>query len=419
MQLDDHKRELARQVEHWRMASLRLGQLDLIAPAQAWQALEHYLGVSLRQALDASVQRLRFIAESLAGKLRLAVDEQALLSARKELLELRRLYSRTEASVEFYADALATRAIPQVAVFLRACDHLATRSMAEILTPLGRQVPSALTYLGEGMGASILRAGIRLWDGTTDNPVSTIKVVRHALFYRPTSILHEAGHQVAHMLGWNQQYAAMLARELSQTDARAAGVWASWASEITADAFAFVHTGYAAVVALHDVLDGTDETVFQLLHGDPHPVGYLRVLLNIEMARRSYGDGPWDRMQGAWIANHPLSKAPDDVRSLLEVSTALLPKVVELTLYTPYPAFGNRPLATLINPARVSPQALDRLEQEIGSAAYTSPYWGWNEAIRVLALNGYRGSIGPKEHAKSAIQQEKWMQMLGTMKRAA
>ena len=419
MTIDDHKQELARQVEHWRMASMRLAELDLIAPPQSWQGLEHYLGVSLRQALDTSVQRLRFTADRLANSLRIATDEQSIASARAELLLLRRLYQRTEATVEFYADALATRAIPEVAVFLRACDHLATRSMAEILTPLGRQVPAALSYLGEGMGASVLRAGIRLWDGTTDNPVCTIKVVRHALFYRPTSLLHEAGHQVAHMLGWNEQYAAALARELSPAHARAGVIWSGWASEITADAFAFCHAGYAAVVALHDVLDNRDDVVFQFLANDPHPIGYLRVLLNIEMARRFYGAGPWDAMHSVWLANHPLHNAPKELRAFLDVSIGLIPRIVKITLDDAYPAFGMRPLTSLVNPLRVSPQALERLDHDIGSAAQTSPYWAWNEAIRVLALNGYRGSLGAKDSREAAARQARWMETIGTLRRAA
>ena len=61
----------------------------------------------------------------------------------------------------------------------------------------------------------------------------------------------------------------------------AAWTWSAWASEIAADAFAFVHTGFASVAALHDVLSGERGFVFQHTPGDPHPICYLRVLLGI------------------------------------------------------------------------------------------------------------------------------------------
>ena len=110
-----------------------------------------------------------------------------------------------------------------------------------------------LTYVDKGMGASILRAGLRLWDGAPLSPAAAVKVTRQNLL-RPTALIHEAGHQVAHIVGWNEELAALLAREL--TPPEVAAEWSSWASEIAADTFAFVNTGYGAVAALHDVVSG-------------------------------------------------------------------------------------------------------------------------------------------------------------------
>ena len=45
------------------------------------------------------------------------------------------------------------------------CDVLARLSMERVLVPLKREVPPVLTYVDKGLGASILRAGLRLWDG--------------------------------------------------------------------------------------------------------------------------------------------------------------------------------------------------------------------------------------------------------------
>lgn len=408
------REQLARQVAHWRLATARLSDFDAMASADSWRSLEHYLGVSLRHSLGASLARLTRSADALDVALRGSSDGAQLPALRKRFLALRAEFLKTETTVDFYSDALAMRAIPKMAALLRACDHLATRSMAEVLVPLGRAVPSALSYLDRGLGASILKAGIRLWDGE-ENPVAAIKVVRHNVV-RPTALIHEAGHQVAHMLGWNAELREALRASLQPSEV--AELWASWASELAADAFAFAHTGYASVVALNDVVDGSDAQVFGIIPGDPHPVGYLRVLAGIAMCRRAFGDGPWDALGAAWRTLHPVSRAPADARHLVQASLPMLPRIAELTLYTPYRAFEG-PLAQLINPARVAPQELAALELRAGEAAYSSTYWSWNEALRVLAATGYRTGVQASEVRKALDDQERWMLRLGAMRRAA
>ncbi len=121
----------------------------------------------------------------------------------------------------------------------------------------------------------------------------------------------------------------------------------------------------------------------------------------------------------AWTAKHPIARCPSDIRPLLEASVAALPEIVELVLYTPYRAFNGRPLTRLIDPRRVSPAALERLEREAGDAIFTSPYWAWNEAIRLLALNGYRAALGARDLRQAVRQQEEWMLRLGSLKSAA
>ena len=414
--LDDLRRETGRQLEHWRLAAVRLGNLDAVAPTSAWRGLEHYLGVSLREALREIVARLIRTADDISRRLAHAGSAETVAEVRGALLAFRKAYTRAETSVDFFEDALTTRAAPEMGALLRACDHIATRSMAEALTPLGRQVPAALTYLDAGLGASVLKAGLRLWDGTAENPVAAIKVTRHNLL-RPTSIIHEAGHQVAHMLGWNDELrAALLA---ASSDRRASESYASWATEIAADAFSFVHTGYASVAALHDVIDGPDEAVFQYLPTDPHPVGYLRLLLTVEWCRISYGEGAWDALAATWTAHHPLERVPDGLREFLAGCVAALPRMAAVVLRGRYAAFHGGALTSVVDPQRVSPAALAQLEQSLGAAAHTSPYWIWNESIRLLALNGYQAAEDAAGLRTAAAAQEQWMLRLGGLRQAA
>ena len=198
-----------------------------------------------------------------------------------------------------------------------------------------------------------------------------MKITRQNL-YRPTALIHESGHQVAHIVGWNEELAALLrARARVGVERRCATAWASWSSEIAADTHAFVHTGYGSVAALHDVVSG-GPTVFRLAPGDPHPIAYLRVLLGVQMCVRFFGAGPWDDLGRAWVRAYPLAAAPPDTRALAERSVPLLPRIAELCLLTPMRAFGGRPLVALVDPLRVRPDALAQLERDAGGALTTS-----------------------------------------------
>lgn len=408
--------QLARQVAHWSGAAARLEILEDLASQAAWAGLERYLGLSIRQHLAACVKRLKLEAASLQAALEAASDAAALAAVRRKLLAYRRFYLRVETTLDFFADAINTRTSPAIAGLMKACDTLAHRSMAQLLDQLGKPTPVALTYIDKGLGASILKAGLRLWDQTGVNPVATIKITRHNL-HRPTALIHETGHQVAHLTGWNEELAASLAESLADAPAGVADAWASWSSEIAADAFSFAHTGYAAVAALHDVVAGDD--VFRHLPGDPHPISYARVLLGVEMCRQFYGSGPWDDLRLAWTELHPLERAPEATRRLLHASVPLLPQIVGVSLRKPMRAFEARPLAGLINPERVRPDILLAMERELGPALYTSMHWIWTEALRLLALTGLRKATMIERAGEILNLQEQWMLRLGGALQAA
>lgn len=412
------RRQLARQVAHWTLAASRLKDLERFASSDAWNGLERYLGLAIRQNLMAAIDRLKEQAAALRAALDSARTDADLEHVRRQLVAFRGRYLRSEATLDFYADAINTRTSPYVAGLLRACDVLAGRSMFALLDQGGKPTPLVLTYVDKGLGASILKAGLRLWDGGTISPVAAIKIVQHNL-YHPTAIIHEAGHQVAHIVGWNDELAAALERGLASESKALAGMWASWATEVAADAFAFVHTGYAAVAGLHDVLAGDDAFVFQFRPGDPHPISYLRVLLGIEMCHQCFGAGPWDDLARAWTRDYPLENAKSGMQELLPRSLPLLPRVAEISLRRPMRAFGGRPLIALIDPERVKPEALFRLEEQVGPALFTSPHWLFTESLRLLALTGFRAATLPDQAVAVLKQQEAWMLRLGASLQAA
>jgi hypothetical protein len=410
--------QLARQVAHWNLAVSELSDLTRLASPMGWRGLERYLDVAVEGALRQCVERLTRQGAVLEAQLRAAETpaEHQRLSA--EVIAFRQRYLATETVLDFYGDAINTRTNDKLGAYLRACDLLAIRSMTAVLEPLGKRTPPVLTYVDKGLGASILKAGLRLWDGRSLSPVAAIKIVRHNL-PRPTALLHEAGHQVAHLLDWTDELASALQRKLSRSSGDLASTWSSWASEIAADAFAFGHTGYAAVAALHDVLAGDSALVLSVLPYDPHPTSYLRVLLGREMCARFYGRGPWDDLASAWVASHPLEGAKAGAEELLRASVRVLPEVVEILYFTPFRAFGQRPFSAALDPGRVKPEVLLDLERTAGKALYTSSHWIERECVRLLALTGYRAATEPERAQDILRQQERWMLRLGAHAMAA
>jgi hypothetical protein len=399
--------QVARQVAHWRTAVVGLEDLENFASAAAWRSLEGYLDVALRRHLSDAVDGLARQADVLAAELRAASTTDQLERLRLQVIRFRRRYLQVETAIDFYGDAVNSRTSPRLAGLLRACDFLALQSMRHVLEPLGHPVPATLCYVDKGLGASILRAGLRLWDGGSVSPAAAIKITRQNL-HRPTALIHETGHQIAHVLGWNEELSALLERDLADSDGGVAAAWSSWATEVAADTYAFALAGYGSVAALHDVVSG-GHTVFRLIPGDPHPVAYVRVLLGVQMCVRFFGRGPWDELASAWVQAHPLSQAPPATRWLMERSVPLLPRIVELCLMTPGRAFGGRSLVALADPRRVRPDELMRLAQETGAALTTSSHWVRQEALRLLALTSFRSAIEPEHAAEIAEQFEEWM----------
>jgi hypothetical protein len=387
--------DLERQLAHWRAAARTFRDAEEFASLAAWRSVELDIGAPLRKQLGAIVEELVAMGDSTAALVTAArKDPAALRPAMLAVQRFRRRYVQVDTTLDFLGDAVNSRTSPLLCAVLSMLDRLAVASMAPVLEQAGKPVPRVLVYQDKGNGASILRAGVRLWAPGSIMPVAAIKIVRHNL-YRPTSMFHETGHQVASLTGWTPSVRGALAGALAGDPALAA-MWTPWASEIAADVYAFLHTGFASVAALYDVV-GDANTILRWPVGDPHPVGWLRTALGCAFSRLCFGaDGPWNALERAMKAHHPAAGAEDDVRPLLERSMAAMPRIAEACLSAGVPALGGRPMTDVLDPARVSPGALAALEQGAGAALWTSPYWRRAEGIRIVALTGLREAERPE-----------------------
>ena len=300
---------LAQEIAHWRFACDALADLDAVASPAAWASLEEYLRMRVRDRLAAAVAELSREAASVAGGL---ARGDAPADVRRRLLRLRRHYLQVETVLDFYGDAVASRTNPTLAAILRGLDVIAADSLERMLRPLGIPAPIAMVYLDKGLGAAILRADVRLWDRTSVSPVAAIKLTRHNLWC-PTALLHETGHQFAHLTGWTGELADCLAQVLAPRSAELASAWRGWASEVAADVHAFAQAGWAPLAPLANVVDGTTSAVYRLIPSDPHPFPWIRVMFNAALCRSWFGAGPWDGLAAAWAHRHPPANAPADV----------------------------------------------------------------------------------------------------------
>lgn len=400
--------DLKRQLAHWLAAARTFRDAEEFASLEAWRSVERDTGAPLRKQMNVIVEELIAMGEA-AGRLldEAANDAQRLPAAAAAVLLFRRRYVQVDTTIDFLGDAVNSRTSAVLRAALSNLDDLAVASMTPALERAGKPIPRVLTYQDKGTGASILRAGVRLWAPGAVMPVAAIKVVRHNL-YRPTSLFHETGHQVAYLTDWTPSVEECIAKSLSG-DRELATMWTPWASEITADVFAFLHTGYASVAALYDVVSDA-ATILRWPVGDPHPIGWLRTALGCEFSRHCFGeDGPWSHLLGAMDAHYPPSLADESVRPLLQRSRRAMPSIAAACLSAPVPALGGKPMTDVHDPARVSPAALQQLETGAGPALWTSPHWRQAEGIRIVALAGLREAEKPETAPQWIERARRWL----------
>lgn len=400
--------DLRRQVAHWLASARTFRDAEEFASLEAWRSVERETGVPLRQRIATIVEELISLGEATSVLVERACADPSLIArAAKAVQVFRHRYVQVDTTLDFLGDAVNSRTSPVLRTALSTLDRLAVASMTPALLKAGKPVPQVLVYQDKGTGASILRAGVRLWVPGAVMPVAAIKIVRHNL-YRPTSLFHESGHQVAHLTGWTESARAAIAKALAG-DPELAAMWTPWASEIIADVFAFLHTGYASIAALYDVV-GDATTILRWPIGDPHPVGWLRAALGCEWSRQCFGSGgPWDALQSAMIEHFPIAAAAPPLRPLLERSLAAMPAIAHASLEAPVPALGGAPMRTVHDPARVAPAALAALERAAGPSLWTSPHWRTAEGIRIIALTGLREAERPETASHWIERARTWL----------
>lgn len=406
---DELRAQLAAEIAHWRQAAGALSDLDAIASPVAWTGLEQYLSIQMRRRLEAIAVSIQIEGAQVATALDRGTD---LAEVRRQLLRLRERYLQAETVHDFFLDAITTRSVPELAAVLRGLDRLAGDALDMTLRPLGIEAPPVLVYLDRGLGASILRAGIRLYDEANPSPAAAIKITRHNLLY-PTALLHECGHQFAHLTGWTAELADALGTTLGRESRELGEMWRATTSEVAADAYGFCLSGWAPLPALANVVDGTTSAVYRRIPGDPHPYPLIRVLFNAALARDWYGAGPWDAIARTWARRHRPDRAPGEIGELTRRSLSSMRTIVHLCTRQSMESFKGRPLHSVADPMRMHPATIDGLVRRAGPSLFTSPYLARRESLSILAWLSTRSVVDPDQATRHSERLRRWLAWFG------
>jgi hypothetical protein len=271
-------------------------------------------------------------------------------------------YSLSEKVFDYYIDLLHTRSEKGMGNILNGCDEIALASLRQGLDKLNYNTPPVVCHLDAGQGAAILAAGIYLWDYQT-NPAALIKVVRSAIpFPRLTSILHECGHQAAKITGWNEEIEVLIFRTLVSAgySRKLAQMWRSWAYEIAADFWSLSQSNFASLIGLSEVLLSSSNMIFRVFELDPHPMGYLRVMLAIMACRTELGNGPWDDYREVWESLFPISMASLNSSKIIMESLPLLPLLSNAIVNTKMDCFSGKSLKDILPWEQSAPRAIKK-----------------------------------------------------------
>jgi hypothetical protein len=351
---------------------------------------------------------------------------EGLLLFRTNLQSVRDHYFNTEQVFEYYVDLLHTRserftlptnssspsASGDMGMLLRGCDQIAYASLSQGLLPLGHEIPTVICYQDRGEGASILKAGIMLWDSNR-NPAAVIKVVRSAIpLPRLTSILHECGHQVAHITNWNQELGELLYNSILAAGGPKylAHIWESWASELAGDFFSLHQSSIASILGLYEVVAGSAIRIARIIPGDPHPPGILRLMVGIQALKIVYGStGPWHDLDRVLRILYPINAGGAEASKVITDSIALLPAICKAISGTKMKAFSGKSLDMLLPWDSVSPKTLKKFLKKDFSNFSVDAKMLVNHPI--VALLGFRliQMFGGRSHYWIIEQMHKWL----------
>jgi hypothetical protein len=252
------------------------------------------------------------------------------------------------ATLDLLTDAVAQRANASIGLQLAGTEVLAKAALAARVP--GYQAPPPLCYLDGGRGGEIRRARVQLGGGVI-LPAALIAVGLASLATRLSTVLHEAGHQLAVDLGLLHE-----AERVIQTSARAtlgsgelAEAWLPWTGELLADAWSVcTGGGVLALDGLQRLLIGMPPALAgAIFPGAPHPPAVIRVRFALELGRALEGqrDPVLEQLDRRWSQSLESVQLPARRRTVLHRLAEAAPAVARAFARHAFTGLGRQRLA--------------------------------------------------------------------------
>ena len=230
--------------------------------------------------------------------------------------------------------------------WLLSCDRIALDCYQAAYTGIGKArpipAPPPFCYMRTGFAPATFRRGIPMRRlGRQLNPFPLIQLPYHRLVNPWTlgAMHHETSHGLQSDLGLSRDIPRAIAAALLEAGIpkNVAQIWTRWNREMFADLSGLLLGGPHIVPSLMDVVARAPEVVFAYSERAPHPMPYLRTLINVELLRRMGFVEEAERYRRAWTSIYPRPDRRHDARGPLRIVSDRLPRRGRRHVFPPVP----------------------------------------------------------------------------------
>ncbi len=279
--------------------------------------------------------------------------------AQRRIVFLRLRFNAVISQFHIFADVLTQRSEHEVGVWVAGLDDVAADALA--LPGDYYQAPPVVCYVDRGRGGAIRRARTRL-PGGDPSPVAIIRIPHERMIGSgiASSLVHETGHQGAHLLDLINPLRALIQQRQRARPvvAQAWAFWDRWISEIVADFWGIAKVGIASTLGLMSLVSLPRAFVFRIDTQDPHPTPWIRVQLSCAMGRALYPHPQWDALARLWELLYPTTGLDQETQTLLAKLTASMAEFVQLLVDFRPKALRGRSLKEVMPLAERQPSRL-------------------------------------------------------------
>ena len=320
-----------------RSLAARLGRMKpfaLIAPMVMAATVPQAAQTAMENHLTQGRRKLRTMIDEFIGWVRSPSGQSVTpAAAQKKIVLLKLRFNAVISQFHIFADVLTQRSEHEMGVWIAGLDDFA----ADALDLPGNyyQMPPVVCYVDRGHGGAIRRARTRL-PGGDPTPVAIIKIPHERMIGSgiASSLVHETGHEAAHLLGLLQPLRKLLrARAEAEPAANVVwGFWERWISEIVADFWGVGKVGVASTLGLMSLVSLPSAFVFRIDTQDPHPTPWIRVKLSCTLGQAMYPHPQWEALAKLWEMLYPLDGLDEKQKALITAMQAGIPEFVQLLL---------------------------------------------------------------------------------------